>query len=239
MNNKTNAATSPSGFPKRGWVAAVIIVAILIVDQAMKIWVKTHMALQDDIEIFSWFHIHFIENNGMAYGMSFMPKTVLTLFRIAAVVLLCYYLNRQVAKRARWGYIVCLAMIIAGATGNIIDCMFYGMVFTGSTFIGPSVFVPWGEGYGEFLQGKVVDMLDFPIWHTVLPDWFPFNGGQPYTFFSAIFNFADACITSGVILVLLFFRRELGESLENANKSDDTSTEQTNGQAEDVSTPNA
>ena len=121
------------GITKRGWLAVAIVVAVLVIDQTIKIWVKTNMVLHEQIEIFSWFKLVFIENNGMAYGMEIGSKLVLSLFRIVAIGFLSYYLTKMVRKQARWGYIVCLAMVLAGAAGNIFDSMFYGLVFNASS----------------------------------------------------------------------------------------------------------
>ncbi len=196
---------------KRGWLAAFIVVAILVTDQVIKIWVKTHMTLHEQIEILSWFKIVFIENNGMAYGMEIGSKLVLSLFRIVAVSVLGYYIAQQVRKQARYGYIICLSMVMAGAAGNIFDSMFYGLIFNASSEFYTSYFVPFGTGYAPFLMGKVVDMFYFPLIVTTWPDWVPVYGGQPYVFFSPIFNFADASISVSVVLVLLFYRKEISE----------------------------
>jgi signal peptidase II len=196
---------------KRGWLAALIVVAILVIDQVIKIWVKTHMTLHEQIEIFSWFKIVFIENNGMAYGMEIGSKLVLSLFRVVAVSVLGYYIAQQVRKQARYGYIICLSMVMAGAAGNIFDSMFYGLIFNASSEFYTSYFVPFGTGYASFLMGKVVDMFYFPLIVTTWPDWVPMFGGQPYVFFSPVFNFADASISVSVVLVLLFYRKEISE----------------------------
>ena len=196
---------------KRGWLAALIVVAILVIDQVIKIWVKTHMMLHEQIEVLSWFKIVFIENNGMAYGMEIGSKLVLSIFRVVAIGILGWYIAQQVKKQARWGYIVCLAMIMAGAAGNIFDSMFYGLIFNASTDFYTSYFVPFGTGYAPFLMGKVVDMFYFPLIVTTWPDWVPYVGGNPYVFFSPIFNFADSSISVGVVLLLLFYRKEIGE----------------------------
>ena len=195
----------------RGWMAALIVLTLLLVDQIIKIWVKTHMTLHEQIEILSWFKIVFIENNGMAYGMEIGSKLVLSIFRIVAIGLLVYYMTGQVRKQARWGYLVCLAMITAGALGNIFDSMLYGLVFDASTEYYVSSFVPFGTGYASFLTGRVVDMFYFPLIVTTWPDWVPFVGGAPYVFFSPIFNFADASISVGVVVLLLFYRKEIAE----------------------------
>ena len=196
---------------KRGWLAALIVVAVLVIDQVIKIWVKTHMMLHEQIEVLSWFKIVFIENNGMAYGMEIGSKLVLSIFRIVAIGFLGWYIAQQVKKQARWGYIVCLAMIMAGAAGNIFDSMFYGLIFNASSEFYTSYFVPFGTGYAPFLMGKVVDMFYFPIIVTTWPDWVPYVGGNPYVFFSPIFNFADSSISVGVVLLLLFYRKEISE----------------------------
>ena len=200
-----------SGIVKRGWLAAFLVVAILVIDQVIKIWVKTHMTLHEQIEIFSWFKIVFIENNGMAYGMEIGSKLVLSLFRVVAVSVLGYYIAQQVRKQARYGYLICLSMVMAGAAGNIFDSMFYGLIFNASSEFYTSYFVPFGTGYAPFLMGKVVDMFYFPLIVTTWPDWVPMFGGQPYVFFSPIFNFADASISVSVVLVLLFYRKEISE----------------------------
>ena len=196
---------------KRGWMAVLIVTAILLIDQVIKIWVKTNMTLHEQIEIFSWFKIVFIENNGMAYGMEIGSKLVLSIFRIVAISLLGYYIYGQVKNKARWGYLVCLSMVMAGAIGNLLDSMFYGLVFNASSEYYTSYWVPLGNGYAPFLMGKVVDMFYFPLIVTTWPDWVPFVGGNPYVFFSPIFNFADASISVGVVLLLLFYRKEISE----------------------------
>ena len=204
MNAQSNIA-------KRGWLAVLIVLAVLVTDQAIKIWVKTHMTLHEQIEILSWFKIVFIENNGMAYGMEIGSKLVLSIFRIVAVGILGWYIAKQVKKQARWGYIVCLSMVMAGAAGNIFDSMFYGLIFNASSEFYLSYFVPFGTGYAPFLMGKVVDMFYFPLIVTTWPDWVPYVGGNPYVFFSPIFNFADSSISVGVVLLLLFYRKEISE----------------------------
>ena len=203
-------------------MTTLIIVAVLVADQLIKVWVKTHMTLHEQIEILSWFRIVFVENNGMAYGMEIGSKLVLSLFRIVAVGVLGYYIVGQVRHHARWGYLACLSMITAGAAGNIFDSMFYGLVFDASTEYSISSVVAFGDGYAPFLMGKVVDMFYFPLIVTTWPDWVPLVGGDPYVFFSPVFNFADASISVGVVLLLLFYRREIGELSAKKDKTDET-----------------
>ena len=197
-------------FPSaKGWVALIAVVLILVVDQIIKIEVKTSMYLHESIRVTDWFYITFVENNGMAYGMTFINKLVLTFFRMAAIAVIAVYLYRQVRKNARWVYVVCLALVLAGAAGNLIDCIAYGQVFTASTSDTIAHFVPWGQGYEEIFRGRVVDMLYFPLFETDLPQWLPIWGGEHYIFFSPVFNFADACISVSVVWLLLFYRREI------------------------------
>ena len=194
-----------------GWLAALIVIGSILTDQLIKVWVKTSMALHESIRITDWFYISFIENNGMAYGMQIGSKLALSLFRVVAIALLCYYLWLQVRKQAKTGYIVCLAMVLAGAIGNLIDCMFYGLVFNASSEAYVSYFVGFGTGYAPFLMGKVVDMFYFPLIVTTWPEWMPLWGGQEFIFFSPVFNFADANISVGVVLLLLFYRKEISQ----------------------------
>lgn len=192
------------------WMAIAIVVAILLIDQIIKIEVKTNMTLGEATRVTDWFYIEFIENNGMAYGMKFINKLVLSLFRLFAIGFIGYYLTKIIRENTvPLGYIICIAMVLAGATGNLIDCMFYGLVFDASTPFTISQFVPFGEGYSTFLHGKVVDMFYFPIIQTTWPEWVPYFGGTEYVFFSPVFNFADASISVGVVALLLFYRNQL------------------------------
>lgn len=193
-------------------MAVLIVLAILLIDQIIKIWVKTSMPLHpvdNGIRVTNWFYITFIENPGMAWGMQLGPKLVLSIFRIVAIGFLIYYIWLQAKTKVRWGYMVCLAMVLAGAAGNLIDCMFYGLVFDESTTTHVSQFM--GGGYAPFLMGKVVDMFYFPLIDTTLPDWIPIWGGERFTFFDPVFNFADACISVGVVALVLFYRKELSK----------------------------
>lgn len=175
-----------------------------------------------------WFYILFTENNGMAFGMEVFSKWFLTSFRIVAVCAIAYYLHRLIKKGARNGYIACLALILAGALGNLIDSLFYGLIFSESlplTFWNqePATFVPFGTGYSTWFHGKVVDMFYFPLIETTWPQWMPWVGGQEFVFFNAIFNVADAVLTCSFVALILFFRKELetlfeGKSSEQKEK---------------------
>jgi len=205
---------------KTAWLVLLFIVVLLVIDQVIKIAVKTNMHLYESIWITDWFQIHFIENNGMAFGLSFINKYVLTIFRIVAVTLIGIYLHRQIQQGARTIYIVLLSLLLAGAAGNIIDCMFYGEIFTASSPFYVSYLVPFGQGYSGFLTGKVVDMFYFPLIVTTWPDWMPFWGGDEFIFFSPVFNFADACVSVSVVALFLFCRRELATlSVSNDKES--------------------
>ena len=187
--------------------SVVLILGIIGVDQCVKIWVKTHMALHDVIDITGWFKIAFVENNGMAFGMELVDKIFLTSFRIVAVVWIVWYMARVIRRGTGWAYVVCLSMILAGAAGNIIDCMFYGMIFNNPSSPLVAEFVSWGSGYESLFYGRVVDMLYFPLVEWRWPDWMPVCGGNSFIFFSPIFNIADASITCGVMALILFCRK--------------------------------
>ena len=210
--------TSKKPFITKGQLATLIVVAILLIDQAIKIWVKTSMTLHESIHVFDWFYITFIENRGMAFGMEIGSKIMLSLFRIVAIGALIYYIRQEVKRGTRTGYIVCLSLILAGAAGNLIDCMFYGLIFNESSPYYLSYFVPFGEGYAPFLMGKVVDMFYFPIIETEWPTWVPFVGGNHFVFFSPVFNFADACISVSVVYLILFYREEISRISWNRDK---------------------
>lgn len=192
-----------------GRLAWIIVIAILAIDQIIKIEVKTSMCLGESIRLTDWFYINFIENKGMAYGMSFMPKMLLSILRLVAITVIGWYINLVVREKGRTLYIAFLSMIVAGAAGNVIDCMFYGLIFNASSPFYVSYFVPFGTGYADFLMGKVVDMFYFPLIVTTWPQWVPFFGGEEFIFFSPVFNFADACISVGVVLMLLFCRKDM------------------------------
>ena len=192
-----------------GVLAFILIAVILIIDQFIKIEVKTHFCLGESIHITDWFYISFVENNGMAYGMTFFNKLLLSLFRLVAITAIGWYLRQVLKQKHTTGYIVVLSMILAGAVGNILDSMFYGLIFEASTPFSVAGFVPFGAGYASFLQGKVVDMFYFPMIVTTYPSWVPFKGGDEFIFFSPVFNFADACISVGIVVLFLFYRNEI------------------------------
>ncbi len=191
---------------KRIWHCAAILAAILIVDQVVKIMVKTHMHIGEDIPLIGeWCRLHFIENEGFAFGTSFggtIGKYFLTMFRIVASVAIGWIIVNQIKKNGRTSLILCLTLILAGAVGNIIDCCLYGLIFSESYYDIAVLFPPEG-GYAPFLQGKVVDMFYFPLFEFDWPQWMPFVGGNHFEFFSAIFNVADSAITIGVIWLLI------------------------------------
>ena len=206
----------------KGRLAVLIVAAILLIDQAIKIWVKTSMCLHESIQVTDWFYITFIENMGMAFGMQLGSKVLLSIFRVVAIGFLGYYIWLEVGRKARTGYIVCLAMVLAGAAGNLIDCMFYGLVFTNSSEFYMSYAVPFGTGYAPFLMGKVVDMFYFPLFELDWPQWMPLIGGDHFIFFSPVFNFADSAISVGVVLILLFYREEISQlSLKSKKGAED------------------
>ncbi|CAN5262279.1 lipoprotein signal peptidase [soil metagenome] len=194
----------------KGRIVLLIILAVILADQALKIWVKTHYYYEENHAMLGkWFYLYFIENEGMAYGWKLggnAGKLFLTLFRLAAVIFGGYYIITMIRRKYHTGLLVCAALIFAGAFGNLIDSMFYGIIYEKSTPSHISVLFPH-EGYAGFLHGRVVDMLYFPIINTHYPLWFPVWGGQEFTFFSPIFNIADASISAGVIALILFQKK--------------------------------
>ncbi|MDI9365473.1 MAG: lipoprotein signal peptidase [Flavobacterium sp.] len=187
-----------------------IILAIIFADQALKFYIKLNYYAGEEHNVLgSWFRLHFVENEGMAWGWKFgggVGKIILTLFRLVAVIWGTFLLKDFIAKKYHKGFIICAGLIYAGALGNLIDSMFYGLIFENSDpFINNVAKIfPKGGGYTSFLHGKVVDMLYFPLIETTLPNWFPFWAGQKFTFFDPVFNLADASISVGVITILIF-----------------------------------
>ncbi len=186
-----------------------IIVLILLLDQALKIWIKTHMKLGEETVVFkNWFIIHFVENNGMAFGFEFgnsIGKYMLSIFRLLAVGAIGWYLTTLWKKKVPFGLIVSFSLIMAGAIGNILDSAYFGLIFDDSYGKVSTLFPPDG-GYASFLQGRVVDMFYFPLISGHYPLWIPFVGGQEFIFFRPVFNLADSSITVGIFIILIFYR---------------------------------
>lgn len=201
----------------KGWGAVLIVILLLLLDQVLKIWIKTHFQLHESIEITPWFYLYFTENPGMAFGIEVIGKLFLTLFRIVAVGFIGYYLYKLVKANYKFGFIACVSLVLAGAMGNIIDSIFYGVIFNHS-YGQVATFMPAEGGYASWLHGKVVDMFYFPLIETTLPDWLPIWGGQEFIFFRPIFNLADSAICVGVFSLLLFYRHTLSKSLSNEEK---------------------
>jgi len=189
-----------------------VVLLVLFIDQFSKIWIKTNLMLGESIRITNWFYISFLENNGMAFGMEFFDKVFLTLFRIVALVAIGYGVYHTIKKGFKFGFTVALALIFAGALGNIIDCVFYGVWFSESTRETVAVFLPEGGGYAPLFYGKVVDMLHFPLFDITFPSWMPLIGGTSFTFFDPVFNIADSAICIGVFYILLFHRKYIFSS---------------------------
>ena len=200
-------------------LAMGFVVLLLVIDQWIKVSVKTSMMLGENIRVADWFFIYFTENPGMAFGWEVVSKSVLTLFRLVASGFLVWLLWKTASKRFSWGFLLCMAAILAGALGNIIDSVFYGVIFDHS-YGQVATFMPEGGGYAGWLHGKVVDMFYFPIINTVWPGWMPIVGGQEFVFFQPIFNFADACISVGVICLILFYSRSFSSLLGADSKEE-------------------
>ena len=189
--------------------SVLLIFLILFIDQASKIYIKLHFALGDHVSVFGWFQIYFIENNGMAFGMELIGKLFLTIFRIIAVGALGYYIHVLIKKQFSTGYILTISLVLAGAAGNILDSIFYGVLFNDS-YGQIASFLPDGGGYSSLFYGRVVDMLYFPIIR---------NSAGETLFFSPVFNIADSAISVAVVIILIFFRKELNNSLETKKDS--------------------
>ena len=204
----------------RAFVAVGIMLAVFVIDQIIKVAVKTNMHLYESIEVTDWFQIYFIENRGMAFGMDFIGTTFLSIFRIIAIIIFCVLLVRIIRRRLPIGLIACVSLVVAGAMGNIIDNFCYGMIFTESTPFQVSSLVGWGEGYGQMMSGRVVDMFYFPLF--TWPEWMPWIGGD--VFFGAVFNFADAAISCGAVAILIFYNKYIIDKKEDINATSDTSS---------------
>lgn len=202
----------------KGHLAFITVLSCVIIDQIIKIAVKTSMYYGESIRITNWFYLNFIENSGMAFGMQVMPKAIQTVVRILFSVLLGWYVIKLVKSDYKRGYIIIVSLILAGAIGNIIDSIFYGVIFSQSTYYEVSTFVPIGHGYANWLYGKVVDMFYFPLIEFNWPEWVPVKGGENFIFFSPVFNFADAAICCGMFALILFYRKSFSESITLAIK---------------------
>lgn len=220
--------TSHTSHPamKAGWPVAFIIIAVILGDQIMKFYVKTHFYLGESYEIFPWFELRFIENNGMAFGMELFSKYILTFGRIIAVVFFIWFIKKALKiADLRKGFFVAGALIIAGAAGNIFDCVFYGEIFNNPFPPLHAQFLPSGGGYAGWFEGKVVDMLYFPLFSFVWPEWIPVIGGREYEFFQYIFNIADASICIGVALLLIFYNTDCSKAFNAVFDKKDNKSE--------------
>lgn len=205
---------------KKGSIIVGVILLVLLADQGLKIWVKTHMVLGESSYhhwgwSLEWFQLYFIENPGMAFGLKLSEgawgKVILTSFRLVAITALAYYLVKIAKAGFKLGFVLCVSLVFAGALGNVIDSVFYGVFFEASHHYGnPAQWMP-AEGYAPWFQGKVVDMLYFPMIDTIYPDWIPYFGGRRFIFFSPIFNIADSSVFVGSVTTLLFYRNELNK----------------------------
>ncbi len=229
---------------KRSYRVLLLILFVLAVDQALKFYIKTTFCYNQDVPLWglSWARLHFVENEGMAFGITFgweYGKLLLSLFRIFMVAALIWYLRLLIRVQAPEGFLYSVGLITAGAIGNIIDSAFYGLIFTESPYHDcvPARLVPPGQGYGTFLHGKVVDMFYFPIAWLRMPEWLPWIGGEEWLFFSPIFNVADASITIGVAIILLFQRRFFREELSEHRPSAPAAAPTTDGQVLEEEVP--
>ena len=221
-----------------GKLATLIIALVIVIDQALKIWVKTHFYYGEEVEITSWFKLLFIENNGMAFGMELGSKLLLTLFRIIASGAFIYYLWRlRNSDDVPKGYIACIALITAGALGNVIDCIAYGLIFNNPMPPQVAQLFPPDGGYATLFNGRVVDMLYFPLCEWNWPQWMPMIGGNHFVFFQPIFNIADASLSVSVIVLILFYARYLA-TISPKDKDSEADEESVPAQDEDITTGN-
>lgn len=212
-NRPATANSGRSVAATRVWLVTLISICVVLADQILKFWVKTNFYLGEDLPITSWWHLKFIENNGMAFGLELWNKLVLSLGRIAAVALFIWFVGRiRKSVNLRTGFFVAVALIIAGAAGNIFDCVFYGKIFNNPVPPGVAQLFPPDGGYAGWFEGRVVDMLYFPLFSFFWPDWMPVVGGQYYEFFQYIFNIADASICIGVALLIFFYSSDASKA---------------------------
>ena len=205
-----------------GWLVSLIAIAVVLVDQIVKIWVKTSFYLGEDLPITGWWHLKFIENNGMAFGLELWNKLFLTLGRIAAVIIFIWFVVRvRAVTGVRRGFMIAMALIIAGAAGNIFDCVFYGVVFDNPMPPAIAQAFPPGGGYAAWFEGRVVDMMYFPLFEFVWPEWLPLIGGTQFEFFQYIFNIADASICIGVAMLILFYSRDFSLAFASIGSKED------------------
>lgn len=217
-NTANSELTATSGKDVAAYrIRLVVLLSVLVVlaDQAMKIWVKTNFYMGEDLPITSWWHLKFIENNGMAFGLELWNKLVLSLGRIAAVALFIWFVAKiRRATDLRTGFFIAMALIIAGAAGNIFDCVFYGKIFNNPMPPATAVLFPPEGGYAGWFEGRVVDMMYFPLFSFYWPEWVPFVGGKYFEFFQYIFNIADASICIGVALMIFFYSTDASRAFQ-------------------------
>lgn len=210
------------------WLVGIVAIAVVIADQVMKIWVKTSFYMGEDLPITSWWHLKFIENNGMAFGLELWNKLVLTFGRILAVCLFIWFVYKiRFAPHVRAGFFVAMALITAGAAGNIFDCVFYGKIFNNPMPPEIATAFPPEGGYAGWFEGRVVDMMYFPLFDFYWPEWIPFVGGDYFEFFQYIFNIADASICVGVALLILFYSSDASAAFNYLNKKNIKAEEST------------
>lgn len=202
---------------KIGWLSAAVILLVIVLDQWLKIWIKTRFYLGEELEIFPWFRLLFVQNPGMAFGWSLGNKLVLTIFRFVATIFGFWYLTKILRRpKLSPGLCICVSLIIAGAIGNLIDCTIYGLIFNNPAPPAVATLFPSAGGYAPIFHGQVVDMLYFPLFSFTWPDWMPWIGGDYFEFFHPIFNIADAAVSVGVIVLILFYSGQLSLNEEES-----------------------